>query len=113
MSLDEQRALDRSLARRAEGSEYIKVPDSMVSVPTEAAQRMEKELRKLTGASLIESSGKLALLDRLLSRVRAEDSRILLFSQYTQTLDVLTEYTQWRFGPEGRGYMRLDGSTNR
>ena len=65
------------------------------------------------GTSLIEASGKLALLDRLIARLRAEGSRILLFSQYTITLDVLSEYCSWRFGAEGRGYMRLDGNTNR
>jgi SWI/SNF-related matrix-associated actin-dependent regulator of chromatin subfamily A member 5 len=33
--------------------------------------------------------------------------------RYTITLDVLSEYCSWRFGPEGRGFMRLDGQTNR
>ena len=38
---------------------------------------------------------------------------MLVFSQWTQTLDVLCEYCHARFGPEGQGYLRLDGSTNR
>ena len=58
-------------------------------------------------------SGKLQLLDRLLTRVLAQGSRVLVFSQYTLTLDALCEYCAARFGPEGQGYLRLDGQTNR
>ena len=39
--------------------------------------------------------------------VLAEESRVLVFSQFTLTLDVLEEYCQSRFGPEGQGYLRL------
>ena len=38
---------------------------------------------------------------------------MLLFSQYTETLDVLEEYVAFRFGPKNQKYLRLDGSTNR
>ena len=58
-------------------------------------------------------SGKLQLLDRLLTHVLAQGSRVLVFSQYTLTLDALCEYCAARFGPEGQGYLRLDGQTNR
>ena len=37
-------------------------------------------------------------------------SRLLVFSQYTLTLDVLEEWCQFRLGSK---YSRLDGSTNR
>jgi SNF2 family DNA or RNA helicase len=47
------------------------------------------------------------------ARGHAQGSRVLLFSQYTLTLDVLCEYCAERFGPEGQGYLRLDGATNR
>ena len=43
------------------------------------------------GASLIAASGKLRLLDRLLRKCHASNRRVLLFSQYTLTLDVLTQ----------------------
>lgn len=42
-----------------------------------------------TGESLIKSCGKLAMLDRLLLRLKAQGNRVLLFSQFTETLDVL------------------------
>ena len=112
LALDRERDAARSLQRRAEGSEFVAKPQ-VLEVPPEAAQVMEAELRNLRGTALVQSSGKLQLLDRLLSRVRAEGSRILLFSQFTLTLDVLSEYCAHRFGPEGRGFLRLDGSTNR
>eukprot|EP00854_Cymbomonas_tetramitiformis_P031070 gene31070-38972_t len=74
---------------------------------------LEKELRSLSGEGLMSGSGKLALLDRLLLRLRAAGSRVLLFSQWTQTLDVLEEYCNFRFGRKNEVYLRLDGQTNR
>jgi hypothetical protein len=112
LTLERERQAARLLQKRAEGSQYIATP-AVLAPPTAAAQAMEDELRRLHGGGLIRASGKLHLLDRLLFRVRAQGSRVLLFSQYTLTLDVLSEYCAVRFGPEGRGFLRLDGSTNR
>jgi SNF2 family DNA or RNA helicase len=78
-----------------------------------ARRAAEQTLRGLTGEALVGSSGKLAVLDRLLLRLRAAGSRVLLFSQFTETLDVLQEYVTFRFGPIGTAFLRLDGSTNR
>ena len=47
------------------------------------------------------------LLDKLLTRVKAEDSRVLVFSQMTRMLDILEDYCMWR----GHDYCRLDGQT--
>ena len=77
------------------------------------ARETEEELRGLTGEKLIQACGKLAMLDRLLLRLKKEGSRVLLFSQFTETLDVLEEYVNYRFGPIERAYLRLDGQTNR
>jgi SNF2 family DNA or RNA helicase len=38
---------------------------------------------------------------------------VLLFSQYTETLDVLEEYMTFRFGSKGAVFLRLDGQVNR
>ena len=78
-----------------------------------AAREDEATLRALHGPSLLASSGKLATLDRLLVRCQAAGSRALIFSQYTLSLDVLEEYVTGRWGPLGRAYFRLDGTTNR
>jgi SWI/SNF-related matrix-associated actin-dependent regulator of chromatin subfamily A member 5 len=53
------------------------------------------------------------LLDRLLLRLRKNNCRFLIFSQFTETLDILEEYITYRFGPINEVYFRLDGSTNR
>lgn len=47
-------------------------------------------------ADMVEQSGKLAVLDRLLTRLRAGGHRIVLFSQFTSMLDVLQEYLKQR-----------------
>ncbi|XP_019331761.1 chromodomain-helicase-DNA-binding protein 1-like isoform X2 [Alligator mississippiensis] len=58
------------------------------------------------GDHLIEVSGKLCLLDKLLSFLYAGGHRVLLFSQMTQMLDILQDYMDYR----GYSYERLDGS---
>lgn len=73
----------------------------------------EADLRALTGDQLVAASGKLQLLDRLLSKLKDAGSRVLLFSQFTHTLDVLEEYARSRWGALGVVFMKLDGSTNR
>ncbi|XP_058021823.1 chromodomain-helicase-DNA-binding protein 1-like isoform X2 [Ahaetulla prasina] len=58
------------------------------------------------GDHLIEASGKLNLLDKLLSFLYDGKHRVLLFSQMTQMLDILQDYMDYR----GYSYERLDGS---
>ena len=53
-------------------------------------------------------SGKMCLLDSLLEKLFAEQSKCLVYSQYTSMLDIIEEYCQWR----GWKYLRLDGSTS-
>ncbi|KAM3848149.1 chromodomain-helicase-DNA-binding protein 1-like [Vipera latastei] len=58
------------------------------------------------GDHLIEASGKLNLLDKLLSFLYDSKHRVLLFSQMTQMLDILQDYMDYR----GYSYEHLDGS---
>uniref|UniRef100_A0A8B9PEG2 Chromodomain helicase DNA binding protein 1 like n=1 Tax=Apteryx owenii TaxID=8824 RepID=A0A8B9PEG2_APTOW len=58
------------------------------------------------GDHIVEASGKLYLLDKLLSFLYAGGHRVLLFSQMTQLLDILQDYMDYR----GYSYERLDGS---
>ena len=62
----------------------------------------------ITGDHLIESSGKLALLDKLLPRLMERGSRVLIFSQMTRLLDILEDYMMYR----RYQYCRIDGSTD-
>ncbi|XP_011930835.1 PREDICTED: chromodomain-helicase-DNA-binding protein 1-like isoform X7 [Cercocebus atys] len=58
------------------------------------------------GDHLIEASGKLYLLDKLLAFLYSGGHRVLLFSQMTQMLDILQDYMDYR----GYSYERVDGS---
>uniref|UniRef100_G1P9L8 Chromodomain-helicase-DNA-binding protein 1-like n=1 Tax=Myotis lucifugus TaxID=59463 RepID=G1P9L8_MYOLU len=60
------------------------------------------------GDHLIEASGKLHLLDKLLAYLYSRGHRVLLFSQMTQMLDILQDYMDYR--GEGYSYERVDGS---
>jgi SWI/SNF-related matrix-associated actin-dependent regulator of chromatin subfamily A member 5 len=60
-----------------------------------------------TDYHLVENSGKLVVLDKLLPKLQEQGSRVLIFSQMTRLLDILEDYLIWR----GYKYCRLDGST--
>lgn len=49
------------------------------------------------------------VLDRLLQRLKARGHRVVLFSQFNITLNIIEDYLRLR----GHRYRRLDGSTNR
>ncbi|CAL8460870.1 g401 [Coccomyxa elongata] len=61
-----------------------------------------------TGEHLVENSGKLVLLDKLLPKLQSRDSRVLIFSQMTRLLDILEDYCLYR----GYKYCRIDGNTS-
>eukprot|EP00004_Rigifila_ramosa_P009475 TRINITY_DN2104_c0_g1_i2.p1 TRINITY_DN2104_c0_g1~~TRINITY_DN2104_c0_g1_i2.p1 ORF type:complete len:1491 (+),score=355.43 TRINITY_DN2104_c0_g1_i2:89-4474(+) len=54
---------------------------------------------------MIESSGKLALLDRMLEKLKERGHRVLIFSLMTRMLDILEDYCELK----GFLYERLDG----
>jgi hypothetical protein len=58
---------------------------------------------------LVQASGKLQVLDRLLQKLQASGHRVVLFSQFTMMLDILEDYLIQR----DYKFCRLDGSTNR
>ncbi|KAJ1417774.1 SNF2 family N-terminal domain-containing protein [Ochromonadaceae sp. CCMP2298] len=62
-----------------------------------------------TDETVVQASGKMQILDRLLSKLMAGGHRVVLFSQFTQVLDILGDYLNLRDIP----HCRLDGSTNR
>lgn len=59
------------------------------------------------GEDLVGSSGKLALLDRMLVQLKARGHKVLVFSQMTRVLDILESYCCLR----GFSACRLDGQT--
>lgn len=56
---------------------------------------------------LINSSGKLLVLDAMLGKLKAQGHKILLFSTMTQILDMIEDYLSLR----DYNYVRLDGNT--
>lgn len=62
----------------------------------------------INGEHLINNSGKMILLDRLLARLKEMGSRVLIFSQMTRVLDILEDYMFFR----KYEYCRIDGSTS-
>ena len=55
----------------------------------------------------VAASGKLALLDAMLTQLRARGHRVLVFSQMVRMLDVLEDFCRDRFGQEA--FERVDG----
>ncbi|PGH20766.1 hypothetical protein AJ80_03527 [Polytolypa hystricis UAMH7299] len=60
-----------------------------------------------TDEHLVYNSGKMVILDKLLNRMKAQGSRILIFSQMSRVLDILEDYCVFR----EHQYCRIDGST--
>ncbi|KAF8660982.1 hypothetical protein AX16_001504 [Volvariella volvacea WC 439] len=60
-----------------------------------------------TDEHLIQNSGKMVILDKLLASMKAKGSRVLIFSQMSRVLDILEDYCLFR----GYKYCRIDGST--
>lgn len=54
---------------------------------------------------IVMSSGKMVLLDKLLTRLRQDGHRVLIFSQMVRLLDILSDYMSLRNYP----HQRLDG----
>jgi len=57
---------------------------------------------------LVNSSGKFILLDKLLPRLKAQNHRVLIFSQFTRVLDILEDYLSHR----RFSFERIDGSVS-
>ncbi|KAF4533362.1 hypothetical protein B566_EDAN002760 [Ephemera danica] len=60
-----------------------------------------------TDEHLVYNCGKMVILDKLLPKLQAQGSRVLIFSQMTRMMDILEDYCLWR----GYNYCRLDGQT--
>ncbi|KAJ2159423.1 chromatin remodeling complex Adenosinetriphosphatase [Coemansia sp. RSA 552] len=61
-----------------------------------------------TDEHLVYNAGKMIVLDKLLSKLHEQGSRVLIFSQMSRVLDILEDYCMMR----EYNYCRLDGSTD-
>ena len=55
---------------------------------------------------MIQASGKLVLVDKLLKKLREGGHKVLIFSQMTRCLDILSDFLRWR----GYPCERIDGA---
>ncbi|OQS01190.1 hypothetical protein ACHHYP_01742 [Achlya hypogyna] len=62
----------------------------------------------ITDETLVETSGKMVVLDKMLKRLLGAKHKILIFSQMTKVLDILEDFLTMR----SYNYCRLDGSTH-
>ena len=60
-----------------------------------------------TDSHIVNNSGKMMVLDKLLPRLYEEGHRVLIFCQMTRMMDILEDYCLWKEYP----YCRLDGQT--
>ena len=60
-----------------------------------------------TDEHLVQNSGKLMILDKLLPKLKEQGSRVLIFTQMTRVLDILEDYCWFR----KHTYCRIDGQT--
>lgn len=60
-----------------------------------------------TDYHLVENTGKMVVLDKMLPKFQQQQSRVLIFSQMTRMLDILEDFCFWR----GFSYCRIDGQT--
>ncbi|XP_037087225.1 SWI/SNF-related matrix-associated actin-dependent regulator of chromatin subfamily A member 5-like [Pollicipes pollicipes] len=60
-----------------------------------------------TDYHLVENSGKMVVLHKLLPKLQEQGSRVLIFSQMTRMLDILEDYCFWK----NYMYCRIDGQT--
>ena len=60
-----------------------------------------------TDEHLINNAGKMVMLDKILVRMKKQNSRVLIFSQMSRVLDILEDYCVFR----EHKYCRIDGGT--
>lgn len=81
-------------------------PFLLNGVEDKAAQGIEIKSRQDEIDFLVKSSGKLVLLDKLLSKLKAGGHRVLIFSQFKIMLNIIEDYLQL----VQYTYERIDGS---
>ena len=60
------------------------------------------------GEHIVEASGKLIIVDKLLEKILKKKEQVLIFSQFKMNLSIIEDFCELR----GYKYHRLDGSTD-
>lgn len=75
--------------------------EDQILMELNAGDSMEKHMK-----ALVQSSGKMVLIDKLLTKLKTGGHKVLIFSQMTKCLDLIQEYLR----AKAWGYERIDGS---
>jgi alpha-tubulin suppressor-like RCC1 family protein/superfamily II DNA or RNA helicase len=70
--------------------------------------KMEPGPPFVDGPHLWQNSGKMVVLDKLLTKLKANKSRVLIFSQMTRMLDIISDYCHYK----GHTTCRIDGKVS-
>ena len=67
---------------------------AMKHIEQQTAEKLQKTIKdeEVQLKSIVESSGKLILIDKLLPKLRADGHKVLIFSQMVKVLDILEDY---------------------
>jgi len=85
---------------------WIKTAQNFCSQPLPSVQGWSN-ISMPDKETLVSDAGKLSVLDGLLSQLKADGHRVLIYSQMTKMIDLLEEYMNHR----RHTYIRLDGSS--
>lgn len=115
-----QKELYKQISKKAVTENSILDSSTATTVPTRGLNNVVMQLRKVCNhpylfspegyhinENLIRSSGKFALLDEMLPKLKAAGHRVLMFTQMTAVMTILEDYFLFR----GFLSLRLDGST--
>ena len=113
-----QKELYKQISAKAKADKSLM--GSLVEAPSRGLNNIVMQLRKVCNhpllfspdgyhinETLIRSSAKLELLDRMLPKLKAAGHRVLMFTQMTAVMTILEDYFSYR----GYCSLRLDGST--
>jgi ATP-dependent helicase STH1/SNF2 len=115
-----QKELYKQISKKAVAENGLLDMTAAATVPTRGLNNIVMQLRKVCNhpylfspegyhinENLIRSSGKFALLDEMLPKLKAAGHRVLMFTQMTAVMTILEDYFAFR----GFRSLRLDGST--
>lgn len=114
-----QKELYKQISKKAVADNALTDPNASTG-PARGLNNVVMQLRKVCNHpylftpegyhlndNIIRSSGKLALLDKMLPKLKAAGHRVLMFTQMTAVMTILEDYFAYR----GYVSLRLDGST--
>lgn len=100
-------SLDKEWELIQRGTKPYQFPPSNLYPPADIPKAGLTTIQMPSMARFVSQSGKLKKLDQLLSELKANDHRVLIYFQMTKMMDMMEEYLTFR----QHKYVRLDGSS--